>query len=44
MLKRSKCKDARQIHPKLRGPVEAIELAVDSDTGMKNYIGQHRQV
>ncbi|KAJ7158220.1 heterokaryon incompatibility protein Het-C-domain-containing protein [Mycena crocata] len=30
--------DPRKYHPKLRGPVEPIELEVDHRTGMKNYI------
>ncbi|RYP89801.1 hypothetical protein DL770_004095 [Monosporascus sp. CRB-9-2] len=31
--------DARQYHERLRGPVdEGIELAIDEETGMKNYI------
>ncbi|KAJ7359387.1 heterokaryon incompatibility protein Het-C-domain-containing protein [Mycena albidolilacea] len=30
--------DPRHYHPKLRGPVEPIELEVDPRTGMKNYI------
>ncbi|KAJ7064976.1 heterokaryon incompatibility protein Het-C-domain-containing protein [Mycena amicta] len=30
--------DPRRYHPKLRGPVEPIELEVDPRTGMKNYI------
>lgn len=30
--------DARKYHPQLRGPVDPIELEVDSRTGMKNYI------
>ncbi|KAK5699299.1 hypothetical protein LTR17_023355 [Elasticomyces elasticus] len=30
--------DARQFDPRLRGPVAPIELAVDPNTGMKNYI------
>ncbi|WPH04493.1 heterokaryon incompatibility Het-C [Acrodontium crateriforme] len=30
--------DARQYDKRLRGPVEQIELAIDPDTGMKNYI------
>ncbi|KAJ7906270.1 heterokaryon incompatibility protein HET-C [Mycena leptocephala] len=30
--------DPRKYHPKLRGPVEPIELEVDPRTGMKNYI------
>lgn len=31
-------KDATQFDPRLRGLVEPIELAVDPNTGMKNYI------
>lgn len=31
-------KDARQFDPRLRGPVQQIELDVDPNTGMKNYI------
>lgn len=27
-------KDARQVHPKLRGPVDPVELEVDQSTGM----------
>ena len=30
--------DARKFDPRLRPPVEPIELQVDPDTGMKNYI------
>lgn len=30
--------DARQFDPRLRGPVAPIELAIDPNTGMKNYI------
>ncbi|KAJ7033651.1 heterokaryon incompatibility protein Het-C-domain-containing protein [Mycena alexandri] len=30
--------DPRKYHPKLRGPVEPIELQVDPRSGMKNYI------
>ncbi|KAH9834337.1 Heterokaryon incompatibility protein Het-C [Teratosphaeria destructans] len=30
--------DARQYDPRLRGPVSPIELAVDPNSGMKNYI------
>ncbi|KAL2161390.1 hypothetical protein VTH06DRAFT_7951 [Thermothelomyces fergusii] len=31
--------DARQYDPRLRGPVdESVELAIDEETGMKNYI------
>ncbi|ERF70549.1 hypothetical protein EPUS_07970 [Endocarpon pusillum Z07020] len=31
-------KDARQVDPRLRGPIRPIELQVDPQTGMKNYI------
>lgn len=30
--------DARQFDQRLRGPVQQIELAIDPNTGMKNYI------
>ncbi|KAH0542732.1 hypothetical protein FGG08_002871 [Glutinoglossum americanum] len=30
--------DARRFDPRLRGPVQQIELAIDPNTGMKNYI------
>ncbi|CAA7264296.1 unnamed protein product [Cyclocybe aegerita] len=30
--------DARTYHPKLRGPVDPIELEIDPRSGMKNYI------
>ena len=30
--------DARQYDPRLRGPVAKIELDIDMNTGMKNYI------
>ncbi|USP74193.1 uncharacterized protein yc1106_01467 [Curvularia clavata] len=30
--------DARKYDPRLRGPVSEVELAVDPNTGMKNYI------
>ncbi|KAF2860996.1 heterokaryon incompatibility Het-C [Piedraia hortae CBS 480.64] len=30
--------DARQFDKRLRGPVDPIELAIDPNTGMKNYI------
>ncbi len=33
-------KDARQYDPRLRGPVQPIELEVDPQTGMKNYIAR----
>ncbi|KEZ42324.1 hypothetical protein SAPIO_CDS5488 [Scedosporium apiospermum] len=35
--------DARNYHRALRGPVdEGVELAIDPDTGMKNYIANER--
>ena len=35
--------DARRYDPRLRGPVdERVELAIDPDTGMKNYIANER--
>ncbi|KAI1282668.1 NIMA-interacting protein tinc [Xylaria sp. FL0933] len=35
--------DARQYHRGLRGPVnESVELAIDEETGMKNYIANER--
>ncbi|EMD61369.1 hypothetical protein COCSADRAFT_201801 [Bipolaris sorokiniana ND90Pr] len=34
--------DARKYDPRLRGPVSEIELAVDPETGMKNYIANER--
>ncbi|PPQ86627.1 hypothetical protein CVT25_006811 [Psilocybe cyanescens] len=34
--------DARQYHPKLRGPVNPQELEVDPRTGMKNYIANEQ--
>ncbi|KAI0810190.1 NIMA-interacting protein tinc [Xylaria sp. FL0064] len=35
--------DARQYHRALRGPVnESVELAIDEETGMKNYIANER--
>ncbi|RYP44550.1 hypothetical protein DL768_008999 [Monosporascus sp. mg162] len=35
--------DARQYHERLRGPVdEEVELAIDEETGMKNYIANER--
>ncbi|KAL7620483.1 hypothetical protein AAE478_009478 [Parahypoxylon ruwenzoriense] len=35
--------DARQYYEKLRGPVdESVELAIDPETGMKNYIANER--
>ncbi|PIG85800.1 HET-C domain protein [Aspergillus arachidicola] len=34
--------DARQYDPRLRGPVRQVELDIDPDTGMKNYIANER--
>ena len=34
--------DARKFDPRLRPPVEAVELQIDPDTGMKNYIANER--
>lgn len=34
--------DARKFDPRLRGPVAEIELAVDPNTGMKNYIANEQ--
>ena len=34
--------DARQFDPRLRPPVQPIELAVDPETGMKNYIANEK--
>ncbi|KAF2189626.1 Het-C-domain-containing protein [Zopfia rhizophila CBS 207.26] len=34
--------DARKFDPRLRGPVTSDELAVDPQTGMKNYIANER--
>ncbi|KAL2122789.1 hypothetical protein VTJ04DRAFT_3244 [Mycothermus thermophilus] len=35
--------DARQYDPRLRGPVdEEVELAIDEETGMKNYIANEK--
>ncbi|OAX81665.1 hypothetical protein ACJ72_03997 [Emergomyces africanus] len=34
--------DARQHDPRLRGPVRPIELEIDPETGMKNYIANER--
>lgn len=34
--------DARKFDPRLRGPVTDVELAVDPETGMKNYIANER--
>jgi len=36
------CPDARQYDERLRGPVQPEELAIDPDTGMKNYIAKER--
>ncbi|PNY29174.1 Uncharacterized protein TCAP_00906, partial [Tolypocladium capitatum] len=30
--------DAREFDPRLRGPVDAVEMEIDPNTGMKNYI------
>lgn len=30
--------DARKYDPRLRGPVDPVELQIDPQTGMKNYI------
>ncbi|EEQ91030.2 HET-C domain-containing protein HetC [Blastomyces dermatitidis ER-3] len=35
-------KDARQYDPRLRGPIRPIELEIDPETGMKNYIANER--
>jgi len=35
-------KDARQVHPSLRPPVEEVELEVDPRTGMLNYIANEQ--
>ncbi|KAK2768875.1 hypothetical protein FQN52_008672 [Onygenales sp. PD_12] len=35
-------KDARQHDPRLRGPIRDIELQIDHETGMKNYIANER--
>ncbi|WEW57418.1 hypothetical protein PRK78_002885 [Emydomyces testavorans] len=35
-------KDARQFDRRLRGPVRHVELEIDMDTGMKNYIANER--
>ncbi|KKZ65474.1 hypothetical protein EMCG_08706 [[Emmonsia] crescens] len=35
-------KDARQYDPRLRGPIQPIELEIDPETGMKNYIANER--
>ncbi|KAE8349658.1 heterokaryon incompatibility Het-C [Aspergillus coremiiformis] len=34
--------DARQYDPRLRGPIRDIELEIDPETGMKNYIANER--
>ncbi|EFX03521.1 het-c domain containing protein [Grosmannia clavigera kw1407] len=34
--------DARQYDSRLRGPIDPQELAIDPDTGMKNYIANER--
>ena len=34
--------DARQYDPRLRGPVREIELQIDPETGMKNYIANEK--
>ena len=34
--------DARQFDPRLRPPVQQIELDIDPDTGLKNYIANER--
>jgi hypothetical protein len=34
--------DARKFDPRLRGPVSEAELAIDPQTGMKNYIANER--
>ena len=34
--------DARQFDPRLRPPVQPVELQIDPDTGMKNYIANER--
>lgn len=34
--------DARQYDQRLRGPVQPEELAIDPETGMKNYIANER--
>ncbi|GAA99255.1 uncharacterized protein L969DRAFT_86483 [Mixia osmundae IAM 14324] len=35
-------KDARQVDPRLRGPIDPRELEIDPRTGMKNYIANER--
>ncbi|CAK7567194.1 MAG: hypothetical protein SEPTF4163_005156 [Sporothrix epigloea] len=34
--------DARKFDPRLRGPVDPVELEIDPETGMKNYIANER--
>ena len=34
--------DARKFDPRLRGPVQRIELDIDPETGMKNYIANEK--
>ena len=34
--------DARKFDPRLRGPVQQIELDIDPETGMKNYIANEK--
>ena len=34
--------DARDLDPRLRGPVDPIEVEIDPRTGMKNYIANER--
>ena len=35
-------KDARQVHPKLRPPIDPQELEIDPQSGMLNYIANER--
>ncbi|KAI0756549.1 heterokaryon incompatibility protein Het-C-domain-containing protein [Daedaleopsis nitida] len=35
--------DARQFHPKLRPPVNPVELEIDERTGMKNYMASENR-
>lgn len=35
-------KDAREFDPRLRGPVQQVELEIDMNTAMKNYIANER--
>ncbi|QIW98722.1 hypothetical protein AMS68_004240 [Peltaster fructicola] len=37
-------KDAREFDKRLRGPVQPVELEIDHDTGMKNYIANERAI